>query len=747
MVLAPPEPGQYPHWTPIRVRTIIGSVESRTLRSLAWVLVGVSLAATLAAGLLMVINLPAGSGQVVTGDVAPLLVGLVYPLVGVTVVSRQPRNAVGWLLSAVGLSVALTQLAGEYAIRGLVTAPGSLPAAASVAWLQAWSSGWWFAFGVPLLLLVFPTGRLPSRRWRPLLGLLGLLLLIQEAILLFTQRQLTSTMQAIGLRVNNPTGIFPESFWSRPGGRLLTVAIDLLFAAVIGTCGAAMLLRLRRSRGVERQQIKWLAYTATLLVAELVVYFGLQAAGLIPAMQVGLKVVILTTTVFIPVAIGVALLRYHLYGIDVVISRTLLVAAMATFITAVYVLIVGGLGSLMGSGDRSNLALSLVATAVIALAFQPVREQVERLTNRLVYGRRASPYEILAQFSQTAAGGSDGDEILARTARVLAEGVGAVRASVWMRLDSRLVPASVWPAWPSGPPDSVSVRSEQSVNLPDADSSVPVSYRGELLGALAVSMPAGQRIAPVERRLLNDLAAQTAVVLRNVGLTAALRARLDDTTRQEAELRRSRQRAVAAQDAERRRLERNIHDRAQQHLVALAVKLRLASSLAARDPARAVMLARELPAETERALATLIELTGGIHPRLLAEQGPAAALRSQARTMPIRVDVLDTGSVRAAPAAEHAAYFCCLEALQNAAKHSTATRVLVTFEAVGRDLRFTVTDDGAGFDPAAIRRGSGIENMRGRAESVGGRLELEASPGAGVTVRGAVPLTAAEASV
>lgn len=533
-------------------------------RWLAWGLMGLSVAATATAAALMVINLPAGSGQPVLGNLAPILIGLVYPAVGAIVISRQPRNAVGWLLSALGLSVALTVLASEYAIRGLVRAPGSLPAGALAAWLQSWPLGWWFAAAVALLLLVFPNGRLTSQRWRPLLGLLGLLLLIQEAILLFTQKPLTSMLQGIGLRVSNPNGIIPESFWSQPGGRLLTVGIDLLFAAVIGTCGAAILLRLRSSRGVERLQIKWLAYTATLLVAELVVYFGLQAAGLIAATQVSLDVVILTATAVVPAAIAAALLRYHLYGIDAVISRTLLVATMAAFIAAVYVLIVAGLGSLIRSGTGSNLALSLVATAVIALAFQPVRERVQRLANRLVYGHTASPYEILARFSQTAAGAADGDEILARTARVLAEGVGAVRASVWIRLDARLVRASVWPSWRAGPPEPVMVRSEQRVDLPDADCSVPVSHQGELLGALAISMPAGQDIAAIDRRLLNDLAAQSAVVLRNVGLTGALRARLDDTTRQEGELRSSRQRVVAAQDAERRRLERNIHDGAQQ---------------------------------------------------------------------------------------------------------------------------------------------------------------------------------------
>jgi len=725
------------------VRTIIGSVEGRIQRRLAWALAALSLVALLAAGVLTVINFPVGSGRFVISELTPLLVGLIYPAVGALVLSRQPRSAVGWLLCALGLSVALTALADGYAIRGLISEPGSLPAAAMVAWLQSWSPGWWFTLGVPLLFLVFPDGRLPSRRWRPMPALLALLLLIQEAILLFTQRELTATMHGVGLRVNNPTGFIAQSFWSGPGGRSLTAALDLLFAVVIGVCGAAMLLRLRRSQGVERQQIKWLAYAATLLVAQLGAYFGFQGAGNTTASQLTLDVVILTAATAIPVAIAVALLRYHLYGIDVVMSKTLLVAAMAVFITAIYVLIVAGMGSLIGSSAGSDLALSLVATAIIALAFQPVRERVQWLANRLVYGHRASPYEILARFGQTVAGGSDGDEILARTAQVLAQGVGAARASVWMRIDSRLVPAAAWPQWPAGPPEPVALRSEQQVDVPGADRSIPVTHGRELLGALAVSMPAARDMASIEWRLLNDLAAQTAVLLRSVSLTAALRARLDDITRQEAELRRSRQRAVAAEDTERRRLERNIHDGAQQHLVALAVKLRLAGSLAARDPARAALLARELPAETHRALATLHELTGGIQPRLLAEAGPAAALRFQAQTMSIHVDVVDSGLARAAPAAEHAAYFCCLEALQNAAKHSTATQVLVSFEAVGRELRFTVTDNGAGFDPPAIRRGSGIENMRDRAESVGGRLEVEASPGAGVTVRGAVPLQAA----
>jgi len=265
------------------------------------------------------------------------------------------------------------------------------------------------------------------------------------------------------------------------------------------------------------------------------------------------------------------------------------------------------------------------------------------------------------------------------------------------------------------------------------------------MGVLAVTMPVGRDLAPIELNLLNDLAAQAAVVLRNFRLTAALHLRLDDITRQEAELRRSRQRTVAAQDAERRRLERNIHDGAQQHLVALAVKLRLAGSLAHRDTARAMTLAAELRWETRQALATLRELTRGIYPPLLAERGLGAALRSQAATMLIEVDVAEHGLGRAASAAEYAVYFCCLEALQNSAKHSAATRVLVRLDIDDHELRFSVSDDGRGFDPQSIRQGSGLRNMHDRAEAVGGQLDIRTARGCGVTVQGSVPMLAAEA--
>jgi signal transduction histidine kinase len=710
-------------------------------RRLGWAALAVSAAMVLAALGLLALDGPAGGAPLVAGALLPALLALSYPAVGAVLVTRLPRNPIGWLFCAFGLTIAVTMLGGEYAVRGLVTAPGSLPGAVFAAWLQSWLLAWMFAAGFPLLFLVFPDGRLPSPRWRPMLWLVGLLLVIQQAIAMLPRTRLGAELRGVDLRVPNPTGVYDADLLAHGPLMPLGPALDVLFLSVIGACGAALLVRLRRSRGVERQQIKWLVYVCTLLVAGLVVYLAAQAAGLRSVQLAVFYLVVIGATLALPVAAAFAILRYRLYGIDVVISRTLLVGAMAAFITAVYAAIVVGLGSLVGLGGRTALPLSLLATAVTAVAFEPVRERVQGLANRLVYGRRASPYEVLSRFGQLAAA-QGAEEILPRTARVFAESVGAAGAELWIRLDSRLVLAAAWPApaaaaadVPGGARDSPASGTRLSV---------PIRQRSELLGSVALAMPAGHELGPAALDLLNDLAAQAAVVLGNLLLTAALRARLDEISRQEAELRRSRQRLVAAQDAERRRLERDIHDGAQQHLVALAVRLRLAGSLAVRNPDRALGLARGLRDETGQALATLRELTGGIYPPLLAERGLGPALRARAEGMTLPVRVIERGGGRAAPPAELAVYLCCLEALQNAAKHSAAAGVTIHLETDERELRFTVSDDGVGFDQAAAGRGTGLSGMRDRAEAVGGRLQVTAAPGAGVTVSGAVPLRTAE---
>lgn len=233
---------------------------------------------------------------------------------------------------------------------------------------------------------------------------------------------------------------------------------------------------------------------------------------------------------------------------------------------------------------------------------------------------------------------------------------------------------------------------------------------------------------------MNDLAAQAGQVLRNVRLTSELRARVEQISAQAKALRDSRQRIVATQDAERQRLERNIHDGAQQHLVALAVKLRLASTLAKRDPLKARGSLKELKAQTTEALQTLRDLAQGIYPPALRERGLVDALRSHA-------PVESEGVGRYDPEVEAGVYFCCLEAIQNAAKYAHASQVQITLRQQDGKLTFSVVDDGVGFDTSAVSAGRGLQNMRDRIGSLGGSLSLESQPGRGTNVIGSLPLS------
>jgi len=278
--------------------------------------------------------------------------------------------------------------------------------------------------------------------------------------------------------------------------------------------------------------------------------------------------------------------------------------------------------------------------------------------------------------------------------------------------------------------------------LPDlgADRTLPVRHRDDLLGAVTIRKPRGESLTPAEDRLLDDLTRQAGLVLANVRLTADLEARLEQISRQAGELRASRQRIVAAQDEERRRLERNIHDGAQQHLVALAVKLRLAKGFLGKDPERTRGLLEELDEEVGEALDTLTALSLGIYPPLLEEQGLSAALAAQYQRsdLPVRMEV--AGTKRFPIEVEAAVYFCVLEALQNVAKYAGASRIDVTIEEHDGGLSFEVRDDGAGFDGDLVARGSGLQNMHDRLSTLGGRLQVLASPGRGASVAGWVPI-------
>jgi signal transduction histidine kinase len=682
--------------------------------------VGVALLAVLAA----TPGAWAASGAADIYSVVFFILAPVYASVGAMIVSRGSGNRVGWIILAIGLLLSAENAIGDYATYASVLSGQSLPGGIWASWLSNWLWVPGVVGALALLPIYFPDGRVPSKRWRPLVWIVCGAAGISLAGFMFSPGPITS---GSARTFNNPVGIaaLDSSVDIFHGLYVLAILVGVISGA------ASLVVRYRRGSSDERHQVKWFAGAFGLVAVSLAGYASLpDMLGIqTPGWLIG-GILCLGLTV-IPLAIAVAVLKYHLYDIDVVINRALVYGLLAAFITAVYVAIVVGIGTLVGSGGQPNLALSIVATAVVAVGFQPVRERVQKLANRLVYGKRATPYEVLSRFAENVAETYAGEEVLSRMAQVLADGTGAVRAEVWLRSGDFVRSAAVHP---DGVPveEPVPVREQEMPELPEADRVVPVRHQGELLGALAVTKRQGESLTPIEEKLLTDLALQAGLVLKNVGLTADLLLRLDD-------LRASRQRLVAAQDTERRRLERNLHDGAQQNLVAIKVKLGLAEMFAASDPQKAQALITEITADAGEALETLRDLARGIYPPLLADQGLAAALSAQARKalLPVQVEAEDIG--RYSQDIEAAVYFCCLEAVQNVAKYAQATTVTIRLKRAGEDLQFTVSDDGQGFDSAITVRGSGLQNMADRLAALGGDLDVSSKPGEGTTVTGVVP--------
>jgi signal transduction histidine kinase len=660
-----------------------------------------------------------GQGNAVTGAVAVAFI-LGFATVGALLAWKRPANPIGWLLSATGLSYA-------FATGGLLLQqfPGT----------RAWGNwfGWMFFLGigfVTFVLLLFPTGSLPSRRWRPVAWAAATAIVAWVLGNAFAPTLISSGPPP----VRNPLGV------TGPAGHVFNVLGGAGAALIVATGLAAivsLVFRYRRAGTVEREQLKWLVYAGGLIVAALVVTVPI-APFLSPNDANNLQNATSSGSIaLVPIAIGIAIFRYHLYDIDVVINKTLVYGLLAAFITGVYVAIVVGIGSLAQRGARPSLGLSIVATAVVAVAFQPVRERVQRLANRLVYGRRATPYEVLADFAGRMAGAYAVEDLLPRMARILAEGTGAARADVWLRSGDIFHDGAVWP--PGGLPQPPARATQAGVPAYPADRILPVRHQGEVLGALSVSKRPGEALTPTEDRLLTDLAARVGLVLKNAGLREQLLARLE-------EIRASRQRLVAAQDEERRRIERNIHDGAQQQLVALAIKLSLTESMIGTDTDGERELLAELRQDAAGAVEDLRDLARGIYPPLLASKGLAAALAAQARKSPVPASVTGDGVGRYPQDVEAAVYFCVLEALQNVAKYAGATRAEIRLTASGHDLEFEVSDDGTGFDPGSEAYGTGLQGMADRLQAHGGSLDVRSAPGAGTTILGRLPCRVLEAA-
>jgi len=639
-----------------------------------------------------------------------------YVTSGALIVAQQPRNPIGWLFVAVGLGFLIGGMADEWVQYALITDPGSLGAVTFFEWLQSWA-GVLAAF-IPLIFILFPDGHPPSPRWRPIVTLLIAAIALSILGSALTPATVTVGSGATAIDVPKP---FTLSILAGTPGVVLgwAAGLAMMFGGLAAV--ASLVLRYRRAQGDERQQIRWVATAAGAAGLAVIVAVGTTiVAGEDSSLSETAFIVLLVTVgIGVPVATGIAVLKYRLYDLGLVVKKTLVFAVVATILTAIYgillffvPLLVLGVGS--GTGFSS---WQFLVTIVIAISFAPIRRRARRLADRIVYGGRATPYEVLSDFSERLGETYSTDDVLPRMAQLLGASTGAAEVTVLLKTGERLVPSTTWPADNAVPVDAGALDEGLEV--------FPVTHQGEELGAITLRMSARDPMDPAKEQLVRDVASQAGLVLRNVRLIS--------------DLRESRRRIVAAQDERAKRLERNIHDGAQQQLVALAVRLRLAEQMTDRDPARVKEMLGDLQADANDALENLRDLARGVYPPLLADKGLTAALEAQARKAAVPVTVLADGTGRYPAEVEATVYFCTLEALQNVAKYAEAGGATVSLAPGNGVLEFTIADDGRGFDPRTARLGSGLQGMRDRVEALGGSLEIESEPGRGTSVAGRVP--------
>lgn len=663
-----------------------------------------------------------GAGGDIAEGIFLLPAALLYSTLGSQIVVRQQGNAIGWILLLVGTGLAVEAFASPLV-------PILVDGGSEVGRYVAWVGDWAFipAIGpLALIFLLFPDGRPPSRAWRNVGWVIVWSVTTAWIAFALTPGPLNSFDG-----IQNPVAV--------PGagallGGVVAGATIVAMAASFSTAFAVR-SRYKRSVGEERQQIRWLAAVGTLagifLVAWVVtnvvaVALGREGDGArFDIVLIPLALLALTIGIGVPVAVALAIFRYRLWDLDFVVKKTaqygVLVAGFTVVVGFVVVLVPA---LFVGVASDVGGVPVIVMGVLLAAGFSFVRARGRRWADRIVYGKRSTPYEVLSEFAERVGGTYSSDDVLPRMAQLLGEAIGAKTSRVWLRIGDELRAETAWPH--DAPP--APARRVAANALPDLgeDEAFEVRHQGELLGALTVTVAPNDPMNPTKAKLARDMASQAGLVLRNVRL-------IED-------LRESRRRIVSAQDERARKLERDIHDGAQQQLVALSVKLRLAEGMLERDPEKAQRLLEELQSLTGETLDDLRDLARGIYPPLLADKGLAAALEAQARKSSLPVTLQPDGVGRHRQDVESAVYFCCLEALNNIAKYADAATVEIRLAQANGELRFEVADDGRGFDTAATGYGTGLQGMADRLDAIDGELHIRSAPGDGTTVTGRLPV-------
>lgn len=646
------------------------------------------------------------------------LIAATFTAVGVFVVRRRPGNREGWLFVATGMAHALMFFGRQY---GLASGEGdALPGATWVLWMGVWPLALVLVL-TGVTLMCFPDGRLPSPRWRVLVAAMvavGALLSLCSALW-----PVEYADNALSLPHPLDVGGYAtaQRLWNVIGGTAY-----LLFQLAWVGC---VVVRLRRAQGDEARQLRWFAYAVAMGAAAMAVSLVVLGSPVLGVLAVPV----------VALAAGIAIVKYRLYDIDPVINKTLVVGTMAAIITAGYVIVVVGFGRLVGVAPGPSPVLPLVATALVAIAFEPARRRVQRAADRFVYGHRPSPYEALARLSTQLSRSGEHADLLTGLASTVADGVGAADVTLWVGAEEELVAVATWPpAADQTPQLSIAPRALASLESGGRTHVRPIVHQGSLRGAVTLTKAPGELLTASEDRLLRDLVAQAGLVIDNAGLGAELQRRLHEISVQAAELQAAAKRIVSAQYEARRRIERDLHDGAQQRLVTLALGLQTVSEHAASIADDALVTkVEDARRQLSRALAELREMARGIHPAILTQEGlePALGFLAERAPLPVRVDVrLER---RLAEDVEATAYFVVSEALTNAAKHSSATGITVTGRLRAGRLLIEVTDDGCG--GADGHWGSGLQGLGDRLATLNGRLTVHSPVGGGTRLRAEIP--------
>jgi signal transduction histidine kinase len=536
----------------------------------------------------------------------------------------------------------------------------------------------------------------------------------------------------------------------------------LIWPLAVGLALPATRLRYLRAGGRDKERLQWLGaglvIAASVALISAVLHLLVNWPGPADAVAAGAALVI-------PLAVIAAECPPLARQGGRVFVQALAVAGSGAVVAAIYLVIVLGLGNAPGDPeDRRILGLSMLAAAIAAIGFLPARGRLVASATRFVYGTREAPGEALRTFGSRMTRAVAMDELLLQLAESLRKTMQLTCAEIYTGLGDVLERAV---SVPDADPKSIVLTDRErpvvaragvsgsawaSVWLPalldgreQAQLRVaPISHAGELLGLIVVERPDRADVFTDEDdRVLTELARQAGLAFHNSQLDSALQTTLDALRKQADELRESRARIVASGDAERRRVERNLHDGAQQHLVALAINIRLTRDIVAEDPEGAGEMLGQLAEDVQTTIKELRELAHGIYPPLLADNGLGDALRAAASRSPLTVRVAVADEVGRYPAeVEAAIYFSCMESLQNAAKHAPGATVDLRLWTESGGLLFSVADDGPGYDAAVADRGHGYVNMADRLGAIGGTVRWDSAPGHGSTVSGSVPLAA-----